>query len=40
LRGWVNRQAVEDGDRDGLIQSERDELKALYESADAFDYLP
>ncbi|MBC7216535.1 MAG: transposase [Burkholderiaceae bacterium] len=29
LRGWVNRQAVEDGDRDGLTQSERDELKAL-----------
>lgn len=29
LRDWVNRQAVEDGDRDGLTQSERDELKAL-----------
>ena len=29
LRDWVKRQAVEDGDRDGLTQSERDELKAL-----------
>ena len=29
LRDWVNRQAVEDGERDGLTQSERDELKAL-----------
>ena len=29
LRDWVNRQAVEDGDRDGLTQPERDELKAL-----------
>ena len=29
MRDWVNRQAVEDGDRDGLTQSERDELKAL-----------
>ena len=29
LRGWVNKQAVEDGTRDGLTQSERDELKAL-----------
>ena len=29
LRDWVNRQAVEDGDRDGLTHSERDELKAL-----------
>src|SRR6056297_2134490 len=29
LRDWVNRQAVEDGDRDGLTQSEREELKAL-----------
>jgi transposase len=29
LRGWVNKQAVEDGDRDGLTQSERDEFEAL-----------
>ncbi|MBI6630991.1 transposase [Pontibaca sp. S1109L] len=29
LRGWINKQAVEDGDRDGLTQSERDELKTL-----------
>ncbi|WP_412509655.1 IS3 family transposase [Roseovarius sp. SYSU LYC5161] len=29
LRDWVNRQAIEDGDRDGLTQSEREELKAL-----------
>jgi len=29
LRDWVNRQAVEDGERDGLTQSEREELKAL-----------
>ena len=29
LRGWVNRQAVENGTRDGVTQSERDELKAL-----------
>lgn len=29
LRDWVNRQAVEDSERDGLTQSERDELKAL-----------
>ena len=29
LRGWVGKQAIEDGERDGLTQSERDELKAL-----------
>jgi transposase len=29
LRDWVNKQAIEDGDRDGLTQSEREELKAL-----------
>ena len=29
LRDWVNRLAVEDGERDGLTQSEREELKAL-----------
>ena len=29
LRDWVNRQAVEDGDRNGLTQSEREELKTL-----------
>ena len=29
LHDWVKRQAVEDGERDGLTQSERDELKAL-----------
>ena len=29
LRGWINRQAIEDGDRDGLTQSEREEFKAL-----------
>ena len=29
LRDWVNKQAIEDGDRDGLKQSEREELKAL-----------
>ena len=28
-QSWVNKQAVEDGDRDGLTQSERDEFKAL-----------
>jgi transposase-like protein len=22
LRGWINRQAIEDGDRDGLTQSD------------------
>jgi hypothetical protein len=25
----VNKQAIEDGDRDGLTRSEREELKAL-----------
>ena len=29
LRSWVNKQADEDGDRDGLTQSERDEFNAL-----------
>jgi len=29
LRDWINKQAVEDGDRDGLTQSQREELKAL-----------
>src|SRR6056297_3239153 len=29
LRDWVNKQSVEDGDRDGLTKSEREELKAL-----------
>ena len=29
LRDWVNRQGVENGERDGLTQSERDELKEL-----------
>ena len=29
LRDWVNKRDVEDGDRDGLTHSERDELKAL-----------
>ena len=29
LRDWINRQGVEDGERDGLTQSEREELKAL-----------
>jgi transposase len=29
LRGWVNKQGVENGDREGLTQLERDELKAL-----------
>lgn len=29
LRGWINKQEVETGVRDGLTQSERDELKAL-----------
>jgi transposase len=29
LRGWVNKQDIETGNRDGLTQSERDELKAL-----------
>lgn len=27
LRGWVNKQAVEEGEHDGLTQSERDDLK-------------
>ena len=29
LRDWVNRQDVEDGERNGLTESERDEFKAL-----------
>jgi transposase len=29
LRDWVNKQAVESGVRDGITQSEREELKAL-----------
>lgn len=29
LRGWIKKQAVEDGTREGLTQSERAELKAL-----------
>ena len=29
LRDWMKKQAVEDGTREGLIQSERAELKAL-----------
>ena len=29
LRDWINKQAIEDGRRDGLTQSERDELKSL-----------
>jgi transposase len=30
LRGWVNKQDVESGLRDGVTQSARDELKALH----------
>ena len=29
LRDWINRQAIKDGKRDGLTQTERDELKSL-----------
>lgn len=29
LRDWMKKQAVESGDRDGMTQSEREELKAL-----------
>ena len=29
LRDWINKQAVEDGTREGLTQSERAELKEL-----------
>ena len=29
LRGWIKKQAIESGTREGLAQSERDELKAL-----------
>ena len=29
LCGWVNKQDIETGDRDGPTQSERDEFKAL-----------
>ena len=29
LRDWITRQAIEDGTREGLTQSERDELKSL-----------
>lgn len=29
LRDWVNKQVIEDGERDGLTKSEREELKAL-----------
>lgn len=30
LRGWVKKQDVESGTRDGVTQSERDELRALH----------
>ena len=29
LRGWVNKQAIENGDRSGPATSDRDEIKAL-----------
>ena len=29
LRGWANKQQIESGEREGMTQSERDELKVL-----------
>lgn len=29
LRGWVNKQQIESGEREGVTQADRDELKAL-----------